>query len=208
MKALGDLLSETLKTASAKAWIWLVEGTLEQTTEASPCFRLTNYDQEVTYDSKTFHPYPLTIEPITSSGRGNLPAIRLVLSNVTRIWSRYLHAGGGMIGQAVTITLTHADHLTAGTSWDFEVGECAATDDAIALTLKLPDFWEIAAPTDVFRATRCRWRYRSDECGYLGSLGDCNKTLSDCIAHGDDMAAAGRPRRHPRVFGGFPGIPR
>jgi phage-related protein len=206
MKDLGALQPETLKTASARPWVWLVEGTLEQTLEASPCFRVTSHDQEITYDGDVYHPYPLVIEPIQSSGH-DMPSIRIVLSNATRIWSRYLFAGGGMVGQAVTVTLTHVDHLDAGTGWTFVVGGCDMTDESFALTLQLPDFWSVAVPTEVYRAGRCRWRYRSDECGYLGTMADCNKTLSACIAHGDDMAAAGRPRRHPRVFGGFPGIP-
>ena len=35
----------------------------------------------------------------------------------------------------------------------------------------------------------------------------CDKTLKDCLAHGDDVPLSARPVMHPRQFGAFPALP-
>ena len=45
------------------------------------------------------------------------------------------------------------------------------------------------------REPRCIWIFRSKSCGYNGSYGTCNKTLSEC-----------RTLNNSEHFGGFPGL--
>ena len=67
-------------------------------------------------------------------------------------------------------------------------------------------------PQDRYVASRCRWEFGSGQCGYVvnavAAYTTCPKTLSACIARGQDHAARGLPVLHPARFGGFPGIPR
>jgi hypothetical protein len=68
------------------------------------------------------------------------------------------------------------------------------------------------SPNDRDVASRCCWAFGSAECGYVinaaAAYTTCPKTLSACIARGQDHAARGLPVLHPARFGGFPGIHR
>lgn len=216
MRSLGVLTPETLKTSSSSPWIWLYQGTLYQNVSPtpSPTFYLTSLDQPVTFDGDTYHPFPITHEAIESNSVGDLPKCQLTFSNVTREYTRYLVLGRGMVGQTVYIRLVHQDHLAdpdAKVEWAWEVKGAAIAGDVVTLTLELPDFWDAAVPTHVFARDRCRWRYKDPEtCGYVGDMPTCDKTLLGplgCLEHGLDELAEGRPIRHPRLFGAFPGIP-
>jgi len=216
MRSLGALIPETLRTQGASPWIWLYEGTLVQNVapSPSPTFYLTSCDQAVTWDEQTYYPYPITHEEQEANSAGDLPSCRLTFSNITREFARYLMLGQGMVGQTVDIRLVHLDHLDnpdASVRWVWEVKTAAVGADVITLTLELPDFFETAVPTSAYARDRCRWRFKSSEtCGYIGENPTCDKTLAGplgCLFHGEDERLNGRPIRHPRLFGAFPGIP-
>ena len=218
MRSLGTLIPETLKQHNAGPWIWLYRIELEATTLATAVAYLTSHSEPVVHTSygegsKTWHPFPVTHEPIEEDSEGNLPQSALTFSNVSREFTRYLQVTDGLVGLPVRIHLVH--EATLGTSdelrWDFEVRGAEANNQTATLRLELASFYEITMPQDVFARSRCRWRFKSGECGYSGSLTICNKILvhvDGCTGRGDDMVNNGRPRSHPGRFGGFPSIPR
>ena len=108
--------------------------------------------------------------------------------------------------ERLTLILTHKNHLTQGIKWVFEVKQVSVNDEAMTIRVGIRNLYQIPVPTDVFVAGRCRWRFRGPECAYAGDIESCGKTLADCVACGEDEKANGRPVRHPRQYGGFPGI--
>ena len=81
------------------------------------------------------------------------------------------------------------------------------TEQAVAVNCELPNFTQIPVPEALYVRTLCGWDYMGEECGYRGSLPTCDKDIDDCIAHGVDEGANGRPVMHPRRFGAFLGLP-
>ena len=209
----SNLRDETLKQHNASPWIWLYEIELEATTVATPTAFLAGYTEEITWKGNTYYPFPIAHEPFSSDSEGNLPQTILMVSNVTREFTRYLQTSKGMEGRAVKIILIHKDvaALNQGLEFDFEVASSAADDQAITLNLQPPGYFSIGIPSEYYVRNRCRFRFKSPGCGYRGTNTECDKTIDGpkgCKVQGDDEIIQGLPRQHPSRYGGFPAIPR
>lgn len=209
----SGVTTETLKQHNPNPWIWLYKIELEITTINTTLARLTSFSEQVTALGKAWYPFPISHQPIRSDSAGNLPQLEIVISNVRREFTRLLQLADGATGNKVTVSLVHKDHmLTADAiSQSFQIRGTTATAQSITLRCEMPDFYAMPIPRDLFLRNRCRWRFKSIECGYEGSDTVCTKSLTGtngCIAHGNDEANNGRPRLHPRNFGGFPALPR
>jgi len=208
-----NLIDEGQKQHNPLPWLWLYEIELEKTTINRTIARLVNYKAVVSWQSKNWYPFPVGHEAIEEDTEGNLPQLNLTIANVRRDWVRWLQVSQGMANLLATIHLVHMAHLGTGDglSQTFQIRGGAATDEAITLTLEMPNYFNIPIPKDIFARNRCRWRFKSGECGYRGSNTHCTKALfgtDGCIYHGADERANGRPVLHPRNFGGFPALPR
>lgn len=209
-----NLIDEGQRLHNPLPWWWLYEIELDVTTINRTIARLVNADEIVSWNSKNWYPYPITHGEITQDTEGNLPQLELVLANVRRDFVRYLSVSQGMTNLLVTITLVHKAHVATGDnvpSMTFQVRGAAATDQALVLTLEMPNFYEVPIPKDMYMRNRCRWRFKGTECGYQGTNTHCTKRMTGvdgCIFHGDDERANRRPVLHPGNYGAFPGLPR
>ena len=199
-------------------FIWLYE--IEVPTTPPTRYRLTSHAESVDFgiDSAgaalTYSPFPITHSGSEESAEGDLPTVNLSISNVSRELSSIIETHDGMVGQPVTIMLTHLADLGSGSPMakdEFTIETLELSESVIAVRLGRYDLYAVQFPNQ--RALRyfCRWKYKGSECGYLGALATCDKTLSGsngCEAHGTDETAAGLPVIHPNRYGGFPGIPR
>lgn len=221
--------SEIERPHGSSPLVWLVELELAQarrtggTVTAATVFRASSYHTDVTWpvaspDAATWYPFPFSFTPIEQNQEGDLPQLDLSVDNCTRVLMPFLHAGAGMEGNRCTINLVPASALATAypnhvfQTWDMRVAGCFATAEAVTFRLERANFLSRNVPVDRFTAARCRWGFGSAECGYVinsvAAYTTCPKTLSACIARGNDHAARRLPVIHPRRFGGFPGIPR
>ena len=207
MKAAKNLI------ASDNAWIMLFEIAVSDV----EVLRLTNNEEAVTFNSLVYSPFPIMMETMEESGQGDLPYINVTVSNVEQVLNEYLERQNGLLDQAVTMKLINEANLAddaASITINLVIRETTVTETAVTFRLSHHPFFEIDMPHQRYYRGRCRWAFKSTQCGWSQLTTDsdtCDKTLdgsNGCQAHGDITTADGGTANHPARFGGFPGIPR
>lgn len=222
----AGMRSEAERPHSSAQWIWLMQLTVVEFDPPSvtqqQVMRLSTYHQDLQWPvgdpfGAVWNPFPFEVGNLELSGEGNLPQLDVSMANATRWPMQYLHATDGLVGRAVTLYLlteagldiAYPNHESL--AWDFVVAAAMANEEQVTLRLARPNFFQRQAPQDRFVASRCRWRFGSDQCSYIvnavAAHTTCDKTLTHCVARGDDEVARNMPRLHPLRFGGFPGLP-
>ena len=193
--------------ASGDPWIWLYE--IEVPTTPATRLRLAADTDSVTFGTDSegvdlvYSPFPITHNGMPETSEGDLPAVDLIVSNVSREVQALLEAYNGLVGQDVRIMLVNRANLLSGIPVlreDFQV--LSVTSDASSAVAKLgqTDLWNALFPSNRVTRDYCRFQYKGARCGYTGGLTTCDKIVAGdngCEAH------ANTPR-----FGGFPGTPR
>lgn len=157
------------------------------------------YDGNVTYNGQEYTRFPITHEFISENIQGEVDAIRLKLSNVSRLIQGYLEVYDWR-GKKVSIKMVWADHLDDADAYieDIFYIDSYTTDQEEAvftLTSKF-DLMEVRLPIRRYFRNYCIWSFKSTECGYAGGQSECNKTLTRC-----------KVLSNQERFGGFPSIP-
>ena len=162
-------------------------------------------------------PANFTFTPIEQDQEGTLPQMDLTVDNTSRVLMPYLHDGDGMEGNYCHVYLVpesaievpHPNHVFQ--KWELQVAGTFANEEGVTFRLERANFFTRMVPQDRFTARQCRWAFGSAECGYIindvAAYSTCPKSLTACVARGQDHAARGLPVLHPGRFGGFPGIP-
>jgi len=207
-------IAQVQKQRNASPWVWLYEiWAIQNSTETKP-FRITSHDQDVTFDSATYRPYPARHDVVRQDSKGNLQSLELRISNVGRILSRHVELAKGACSQDVRIIgLNKAALATADAQARlFQIVTTSVTDRWVILRLGMPGFYRRPMPSGVYTRHRCEHAYQDPStCAYAGSMPTCDKTYDGadgCLVHGDDEVVNGLPKMHPRRYGAFPSIPR
>ena len=199
----------------------LLQIIVSESTSAKEVFQLTNYAAEIVYPAGssptadyTYTPYPFTLSVQREDNQGGLPTVELSLSNISRTVVPYLFIADNLLGKKVNLWHVNQAHLDSGDeieTTELSIAGASVTASTIGLRLELPSFHDVQLPMEIYQRDRCDARFGGTTCGFVitaTSLQDCDKTITDCTARGDEEEADGRPRRHPMRFRGFPGLPR
>jgi len=207
------LVTEKNKLHSTTPFIWLFELVVSDTVMA----RITSYQTNVTFNGNLFYAFPCTIGPIESNSESRVDSLQLIVANISREIQGILDgtdgSGDGLTRKRVFARLVHSAHLAdpaSGLLFDYRIITATATWETVTFTLGSYDLWGKESPKRRFVRAHCGWTYKSNDCGYVGDLATCDKTLSGpmgCKIHGDDEVAHSLPRLHPKRAGMFPGIP-
>jgi phage-related protein len=200
----------TLKNSlhNADGWRWLVEIDADGTNG----YRLNDGDQPLTYAGDVYQAYPFRVEEVRAESDGSLPSVALVFASVDDEIAGQLDSGN-VLDRRIRIRRVNVANL----AFAIDSGDWIALDaalDASSATLYVGPYPLFDSPFPALRQLRgrCPKVYGGPDCGYdltrSGALTSCDYSLADCQAHGADEAAAGVAVRHPRRFGGFPGIPK
>lgn len=163
--------------------------------------------------------FPVQAEGFEYSGNGQLPRPKLKVSNLLgTITAMLLSLPSGLEGAKVTRIRTLARYIDAvnftGNVNPFGTPDPTAEmpreiyfiDRKVSENRDLIEF-ELATAFDLQGvrlpkrqciSSICQWVYKSVECGYVGSLPSCKKTLDDCKLHFGQNAEL--------PFGSFPGV--
>jgi len=189
------------KLASGDPWLVLVKITWQDAT----VIRLARNVDDVQYDSgdgsgiQTYQKFSFDIS-IERQGNGQLPTIQLKASNVLGLLQTEIEAFSGAVGSTVDIHFVNTANLKG--EGDIAISstimrtEC--TVDDVTFTLGAPKPQQQLFPKFLYRANFCMWVYRSEQCGYTGTLPTCDLTFdgpAGCKVHGIQQR-----------FGAFPGI--
>lgn len=220
----AEFRTEIEQVHSFEPYLWLWEIVADRTVVATVLFRLVRYNEEIKHDFddgrgiKTFYPFSISQTPIVEKG-ASLPTLQLAIDNTMRTAAKYVDLGQGFIGNRATATLMPHALLTTSPGSDpgdyqqrdFEIAGVTVNEKTITFRLEMPNFFQRQSPPKRFNAQRCTHRFGTGLCPYRlsakAAFTKCNKTVTDCIARGDDMVARRFPRLLPLYFGGWPGIP-
>lgn len=161
--------------------------------------KFAEWDTDIVFDSLTYQKFPISHDVITENNQGQIDAIKVKVSNVSRLIQSYLE-DFDLRGKKVLIRLVFKDRLAyTDEKLDFYyfIDNYTANQDVVEFTL-LPktDVLGMTLPSRAYSRNYCGWKFKSTECGYAGVITTCNKTKQRCKEIGN----------FPR-FGGFPSIP-
>jgi hypothetical protein len=162
--------------------------------------RITNNNQNVEYDNKTWYATALKVGTIIDSTVGETaPQLEVQICNVDRLLNAYMSQYKGGTGTLVRLyIIMHKDGEAIATESDqLKVYEefviTSATADAFWVTLRLgsPAVLSKRIPQDRYLKDYCPFKYKGVECGYSGPLASCKHNISDCRAHNNSSRFGG-----------------
>jgi lambda family phage minor tail protein L len=158
-----------------------------------------SYDEDVVFNGITYRAFPIGHETISENTNGEIDGVRVKISNVSRLIQYYLETND-FRGKAVSITTVWGNRLSDAESCivdEYTIESYTATelDVVFFLTSKL-DVLDVSLPGRMYSRNYCGWKFKSSECGYVGSETSCNKTFQRC-----------KELLNQQRFGGFPGVP-
>lgn len=131
---------------------------------------------------------------------GTQTSIRLAIKDYSRAVQQRMQAFGGGVGFAVAVMIVNADALSQPPEMTeyFDVIGAESANYVCTFTLGAENAIAKTFPRRRQARDYCQWRYKSEECGYTGSLPSCDlslKGVNGCVVHQNVIH-----------FGAFPGI--
>lgn len=174
--------------------------------------RFCNYANDTTdvkWQTQTYTAVPIKVEGFEYVGRGQLPTPQLTVGNVFSAITGLCLQYDDLVGAKLIRKRTLAKYLdgqpAADPNWYFDDDiyfvDRKVSETKLAVTFELAsslDLQGVRLPLRVITANLCTFGYKSAECGFIGALPTCDKTLSDCKRHFGQYSQLN--------FGGFPGI--
>lgn len=167
---------------------------------ATDAMYITNHSESIGYDGHTYKPFPVEVGEITEDSKGNLESVTLSISNVNRMVMAYMEQHDALQGKDVWMFIVNrVDPTQCINLGVYQIVEASADSNVATFVLGHYNFFALKFPRNRYIRGRCRWVYKSTECGYVGGLATCDKTLGEtdgCRVHNNEQR-----------FGGFPSIP-
>lgn len=196
------------------AWLWKIQA--NRTATGIPTFNMTDYREEIVFNSQPWVPYPIRSSVIAESGEGDLASVDISINDVARIADPWFFSERGFMGLPATGYLLNVEDDELAFRFDGRVAGAGIRPQGTGLRIELQPFYRIEVPFDRYNARRCRHGFGGKvhgigRCPYVinaaAAFTTCDKTIAACIARGLDMIARNLPALLPLYFGGFLGIP-
>ncbi len=175
------------------------------------------YDVDVPYPTggQVYTRFPIKHEGISTNLQGDIDAIKVTVSNISRLLGSLILSNDGLRGVKVVMKLVFADLLSdanANITDTFYIDASEITENTVTLILtsKL-DLYQVELPGRLFMRDACPWEFKKEGC-YLWTGGVWTAPVG--FVHAD--VQCDKTRRGPegceyhsnaQRFGGFPAIP-
>lgn len=193
--------------ASESPWMWVYE--IEIPTSPPTRYRLVRNLEAISWRGFTFSPANIGHGTMAEDAQASIASVTLTIQNVTREIIAIVDAYAGLGDQAVDIYLVPKADLASGQAVlheRYSVIRVSANESAVSLELGQWNAYRTKVPGKAIMRSHCGWKFRSEECGYIGTdHATCDQTLTGadgCEAKASDST------EHPARFGGFPLTPR
>jgi lambda family phage minor tail protein L len=190
-------LIEINKLATDSASIVLLEIGL------TPIIRLAGNNEDITWNSQTWQAFPFELDTVGETGKGEIPAVVVRVSNVTGEIQRLLESVNGASGTAVTLRVINtAASTSTGCELELSFVVESSTYDEQWLTFRLSggNCLTRRVPRRRYLRNFCPFTYGGVECGVssgtVSTYPTCNKTFANCVT-----------RSNSSRFGGYPWLP-
>lgn len=191
------VIAEINKIATDSADLVLLEIGL------TPAIYLVSNNEDVTWNSKTWQAFPFELDTVGETGKGEISAVVVRVSNITGEIQALLEAADGANGTAVTIRVINTTASTS-TEAEFEMAfvvESSSYDQQwITFRLTGANCLTRRIPRRRYLKNFCPFAYGGIECGVsaatVSSYPTCSRTWDDCTTRGNSSR-----------FGGFRWMP-
>ncbi len=189
---------EKSQLSSDGVWLLLVEVTIPESAEP---LRLVRNNEDISWNGYTWTAFNFKLGDITEDSKGRPQSVPLQVSNLTQTVQAYVEENSGLTGTTVALRVVHSEHLDNASPELEEIFTVQSTTcDSKWITFYLGCEISIQRRFPARRVLKnfCAWRdqYKGIECGYNGSLAECDGTLESC-----------RDRGNAARYGGEPSIP-
>jgi lambda family phage minor tail protein L len=144
-------------------------------------FHAENKVGNILFGGYSFQELPIKVEGFEISGRGQIPTPTLTVSNIFGFFSDLISEYDGLIGAKLTRFVTTPEYLnqlndsytiTEPDQWF--ISNYSENQIAVSFLLKSSfDLEGVKVPNRIILRDICQWRYKSAECGYVGTLPSC-----------------------------------
>jgi lambda family phage minor tail protein L len=151
-----------------------------------PLFNLVANNEDIVFQTRTYTAFPMNIELPKETSKGEIPSLKLSVSNVTRLLQVEFEKYSGGVGATCTLYIVNAGLLSenyAELTMDFSIISASCTSMWAEITLGASNPLRRRFPLHRYIAGHCNWQFRGAECAYAGDMTICKRTLEDCIAH-------------------------
>lgn len=217
-------VAQANKLSQREPWLLMFE--VEVPTAPPTRYRFVKNTESVEFGQSSagvpipYYPFDFDVEPIKEDNQGSGADVRVTFQNVTREAQASLEAYDDLVGQPCRVLLVHRSLLNSGVAafdWKGKVLQTDSGESTVVVTAGVFSLYRRQFPPHRALRGRCRHVYAGPLCQYGVPSGDpnylatCDFTYdgtNGCTVHGDSESAAGVEVKHPKLFGGFRGIPR
>lgn len=187
--------SEKSKSANRPIYLYTIHDYDGLGTNLNFC----DYASNVTFSGTTYSRFPIKHEAVPSNSEGQIDAVKVIVSNVSRVIEGYLEEYD-LRGKKVTIKLVFVDQIADGDAHlteEFYIDSYNADQSIVTFSLTSKfDVLSIVLPSRMYMRNHCQWKFKSTQCGYSGGESTCNKTKTRC-----------KELNNYERFGAFPSVP-
>lgn len=186
---------EKSQLSSDGAWLLLVEVAIPDSDES---LRLVRNNEDITWNGYTWTAFNFKLGDIKEDNKGKPQSVPLQISNVTQTVQAYVEEYSGMTGATVTLRVVHSQHLdntTPELEEVFTVESTTCDNKWVTFYLGCDLSVQLRFPFRRVLKSFCAWRdhYKGIECGYAGSMTECDGTLQSCRNRGNQTRYGGEP---------------
>lgn len=192
MSSLG--LIEASRLASDGAWLVLLE--IQFAIDGIEPIRLVRNTENITWGGYEWQAFPFELDPAEQNSDGEIPALRVRVSNVTRGIQYYLEQGNGGVDSSVVVRVVHSANLGTGVfelEEEFVVQQTSYDTTWATFTLGGSNNLKRRIPQRRILKDFCPFQYKGPECKSTSGYTACGKTLAECRARGNSHRFGGEP---------------
>ena len=187
---------EKNKIASANAWLVLLEIQFVDTDTGQVVETkfVVNNNENITYNANVYEAFPFDIK--LKQEAGGVPEVELSAQDFQKVLLSKMNLYSGATGSTVIMRIVNSDNLSADPELEevFEIIDSSANDFGITFKLGAENILARRFPNSVQMRDRCRWRYKSADCAYVGVEPSCDLTLqgaNGCAFHNNSLHFGG-----------------
>lgn len=191
-------IAEKNKIASDAPWIILLEIQLDGDT-----VRLCSNNEDLIWDSEVWQAFPFQLDALAETGKGEIPAVTVKVSNITGEIQQALESADGANGTPVIIRVVNSEVSSpteAELELEFVLDRTDYDEQWVTFFLTGSNCLSRRIPRGRYLKNFCRFQYGGIECGVsaatVASYPNCGRTRADCETRGNSTR-----------FGGFPAMP-
>jgi len=149
------------------------------------------------YESVYYHPLPFSVGT-ASFAKNQFRGIDITFSNALGAVESFTRKADGLLKATATVKIVWKGDLAEAPVFEqsYTVKKASVNNQHVSFTCGQENFLLRGFPRYRYSRKRCRWRFKSDSCGYSGAASTCSRTIDGCIASSNTSR-----------FGGFPAIP-